>query len=141
MSACACVHMHSHLAKTKENCLCTFRFSVILVIILLPVSWALWMEAILKLPIKNHLILYHFTNAVTLIRYKIIYKHFAWFYMGRKFIMFIYDTHIIQDNGNHIKLYKGNNKSGQDPPTWLLEVKTQNMLGPLQSHYLFWIQK
>lgn len=72
-----------------------------------------------------------------LIRCKIIYKHFAWFYMGRKFIMFIYDAHIIQDNGNHIKLYKGNNKSGQDPPTWLLEVKTQNMLGPLQSHYLF----
>lgn len=44
--------------------------------------------------------------------------------MGRKFILFIYDAHIVQDDGNHIKPYKGK-KLGQDPPTWLFELKTE----------------
>lgn len=128
--------MHSQLAEIKEHCLCTFRFSEILVIILLPVFWALWMEGIQNCNQKslNTSPLYKCSNM--LIRYKIIYRNFAWFYMGRKFILFIYDAHIVQDDGNHIKPYKGK-KLGQDPPTWLFELKTQNMLGPWQSHYLF----
>lgn len=70
-----------------------------------------------------------------LIRCKIIYRNSAWFYTGKK----IHDAHIVQDNGNHIKLYKGK-KSGQDPHIWLFELKTE-YIGTMTISLLFFKYK
>lgn len=119
----------------KKNYLCTFRFSDILLIILLPVFWVLWVEGVSKLPIKNHLAFatLQMQQCVDEVQNHIRAICLALYGEENHSPCLSWCTHCTRQQKPHKTLGRGKS----DPSILLSELKNTEYAGPWQSHHFF----